>query len=159
MFFSFRKSGGYVHFSSKVDVLWQIWLQQQSNKGNQNLNFGCEGYQLFQFFCSRVSSICRNRPVQGGSQTLDITYLVICVFGGCKNFLIRKSKLRHWYIWVPPKVSAHQQKWARITNYKVQKSLLFFCHVKKLSVQHSSSWFFTYKITSFTKKLIHFFLV
>lgn len=126
MFFSFRKSGGYVHFSSKVDVLWQIWLQQQSNKGNQNLNFGCEGYQLFQFFVVGFLHFVGIDQFRGVHKLWILHIWWFVFLGVAKIFLIRKSKLRHWYIWVPPKVSAHQQKWARITNYKVQKSLLFF---------------------------------
>jgi len=120
------------------------------------LNFGCEGYQLFQFFVVGFLHFVGIDQFRGVHKLWILHIWWFVFLGVAKIFLIRKSKLRHWYIWVPPKVSAHQQKWARITNYKVQKSLLFFCHVKKLSVQHSSSWFFTYKITSFTKKLIHF---
>ena len=135
-----NQEGMYIFFLGWLMLYDNSDYNSKVNKENQKLEFWMRGISIVSgFFCCRIS-ICRNRPVQGYKLLiLHINYLG--EGEGCKNFLIRISKLRHWYIWVPPKVSAHQQKWARITNYKVQKSL-FFCHVKKLSVQHLSSWFF-----------------
>jgi len=90
MFFSFRKSGGYVHFSSKVDVLWQIWLQQQSNRKSKIEFWMREGYQLFQFFVVGFLQFVGIDQFRGGHKLWILHILWFVFFGVAKIFLSGK---------------------------------------------------------------------
>lgn len=90
------------------------------------------------------------------------------VFAKKKNFLSGKVSFNIGIFGCPQKFQLTSKNGHILQITKSKNRCGFFsCHVKKLSVQHSSSWFlsyvnwtgffYTYKITSFTKKLIFIF--